>query len=359
MTAPALVIERLSVGYRVSHGTTRPILTGIDATLERGEFTCLLGPNGTGKSTLLRTLARFQPSLGGRVTVAGRDIRRLTRSGLARLLAVVLTDRIAVGAMTAYDLVGLGRSPYTGWGGRLREHDHAVIGWALTATRSDDLAQRDLAQLSDGERQRVMIARALAQEPMVMLLDEPTAFLDVPRRVEITGLLRRLARETGLAILLSTHDLELALRTADTIWLLTPDRRFVTGAPEDLALDGALASAFPSPDLDFDTQDGAFRPRRSVGGRASLRATGAAALWTRRALQRQGFDVMEPTEDDARIQLHVECREDSGGRTWLTAAGGNQRTHRSLAELAAYLRLHAASGDGTAARPDDDAVGVR
>ena len=147
-------------------------LEGVDLELHQGEFVGLLGPNGTGKSTLLRTFGRMQPSLGGSVEIDGRDIHHLSNHALATLLSVVLTDRLAVGRLTAYELVGLGRYPYTGWAAGLTHADHRIIQWAIRATRSDDLAARDISELSDGERQRVMIARALAQQPTVMLLDE-------------------------------------------------------------------------------------------------------------------------------------------------------------------------------------------
>jgi iron complex transport system ATP-binding protein len=337
MSGAVLELNDLSVGYGLSRGERRVVLAGLSVALHAGEFACLLGPNGVGKSTLLRTAAAMQKPLAGTVTIGGVDVRKLRPRALAQRLGVVLTERVQVGILAAYDLVGLGRYPYTGWAGRLTERDHAVVRWAIAATGSEDLAARNVAELSDGERQRVMIARALAQEPAAMLLDEPTAFLDVSRRVEITGLLQRLARESGLAVLLSTHDLELALRTADTIWLVAPDGRFRAGAPEDLALDGTLEAAFRGPDLAFDREAGGFRLHRPYAGRARLRGEGLAAVWTRRLLEREGLELVDPAAT-VPVDFEVECLARATGPAWRTAGPGGTREHTTLGALAAYLR---------------------
>jgi iron complex transport system ATP-binding protein len=244
----------LTIGYRISRRKSETVLANLNMALRPGEFACLLGPNGAGKSTLLRTLCGVQTPLGGSAYINGADVHHLSKLALARLLSVVLTDRLEIGNLTAYDLVSLGRHPHTGLLGRLTPDDHRVVRWAIHVTRSTSLADRSIAKMSDGQRQRILIARALAQEPQVMFLDEPTAFLDLPTRVEITGLLRRLARDVGLAVLLSTHDLDLALRLADTLWLVTRDGRLVCGTPEMLIMDGALRDAFASDEIDFDTE---------------------------------------------------------------------------------------------------------
>ena len=160
--------------------------------------------------------------------------------------------------MTGYGLVSLGRHPYTGWTGTLSEQDQRTVQWALQAVRAQELADRLLVEMSDGERQKILIARALAQEPRVMLLDEPTAFLDLPRRVEVMDLLRRLAQENHQAILLSTHDLDLALRNADRLWLLSADGALYDGAPEDLILNGAFERVFSAEGVTFDSERGSL-----------------------------------------------------------------------------------------------------
>ena len=285
--------DALSIGYRRSRKNVVVIASELSFALRPGELVCLLGPNGAGKSTLMRTLARLQPALSGQIWLGDRPLDELRPGQLARRLSVVLTDRVDVGAMSGYGLVSLGRHPYTGWTGTLSEGDQRIVKWALHAVHAQELADRLIVELSDGERQKILIARALAQEPRVMLLDEPTAFLDLPRRVEVMDLLRRLAQENQQAILLSTHDLDLALRNADRLWLLSSDGELYEGAPEDLILNGAFERVFSAEGVTFDRDRGSFHTREETCGRLLLRGDGVAALWTRRALERIGYAVEE------------------------------------------------------------------
>lgn len=216
------------------------VLDRLDDRARRGELTVLIGPNGAGKSTLLRTVAGLQPALGGSVSLDGTDLATEAIAGRARRVAVVLTDRVQVGLLTGRELVALGRYPHTGATGLLREVDHAAIDGALAAVQAGHLAERRMHELSDGEQQRLLVARALAQQTPVLLLDEPSAFLDVSARVGLLGLLRRLARTEHQAVLLSTHDLELALRLADRVWLIDRDRHLRTGTPDELIRSGAI-----------------------------------------------------------------------------------------------------------------------
>ncbi|WP_158886936.1 ABC transporter ATP-binding protein [Amycolatopsis anabasis] len=257
MPETALSTRDLSVGYHV-RGGTKTVLSGLELSLRPGELVCLLGVNGVGKSTLLRTLAGLQSPVSGAVELLGTPLSRMSRRRRARALAVVLTSRIGLGTIRGRDLVAMGRAPYTGWAGRLTESDDQVVTEALRRTGSAELAHRPLDELSDGERQRLMVARALAQQPSVILLDEPTAFLDAPRRAELTAMLGGLCREAGIAALLSTHDIELALRSADRIWLVTPSGAVLAAAPENLVLSGALREAFSGPGFDFDPMSGGY-----------------------------------------------------------------------------------------------------
>ena len=231
----ALSAQDLAVGYRTRRAQ-RAVLAGISVSVRAGELVCLIGPNGTGKSTLIRTLAKLQSPLSGSVRIGGDDLVRLPVSVVARRLGVVLTERLAVEGLTVRQIVELGRYPHTGWLGRFTAQDADTVSWAIQAVGATHLAQRDFQRLSDGERQRVMVARALAQEPGVLILDEPTAFLDVQSRIELMALLRTLTRRRSLAIVMSTHELELALRVADRVWLVLPDGTFVAGAPDAVAL---------------------------------------------------------------------------------------------------------------------------
>jgi iron complex transport system ATP-binding protein len=258
-----ITLQRVSTGYR--HGRhTRTLLSGLDATLEAGAFTVLVGPNGAGKSTLIRTMAGLQPALAGRVLLDGQDLHAMPPRVRALRLAVVLTQQVKMWGLTARQLVALGRHPHTGVMGSLGPKDDAAIDRALESTGSMDLEHRQIAELSDGERQRVMVARALAQEPKAMILDEVTAFLDLPHRVDILLLLRRLARQSGCAMLLSTHDLELALKTADTLWVIGSDSVFSAGTADALSNAGVFDHVFPSEQLVFDRERRQFSLRDSL-----------------------------------------------------------------------------------------------
>jgi iron complex transport system ATP-binding protein len=291
VATPVLRARSLAVGYRLGGGRELRLLDGAELELPAGELVSLLGPNGSGKSTLLRTIAGMQRPLAGTVQLMGQDIGSATAQWLARHVSVVLTEPIDVGALTARELVGLGRYPYTDWLGRLTRQDSERVAAALAAVDARRLAEQPVRTLSDGERQRVLIARALAQDPELMILDEPTAFLDLPRRIETLGLLRRLVRETGVTVLLSTHQLELALLHSDRVWLLPLGGPIESGAPEDVALSGGLERTFRSERLRFDSAEGSFRLREeSRGGeRVSVEGDGLPRRWTEKALVRGGF----------------------------------------------------------------------
>lgn len=208
----AITTNRLTVGYRGHR-----VVEDISLSLPCGRLVCLLGPNGAGKSTLLRTLCGFQPPIEGTVTVSGSDITAMSAAEVARLVSVVLTDRPPTPSLTAAEMVGMGRAPYTGFWGRLSDDDRRLVSEAMTTVGIAQLATRRMGQLSDGERQKVMIAKALAQHTPVIVLDEPTAFLDYPSKVAVMKTLARLAHDEGKTILMSTHDLELAAQLGDEL----------------------------------------------------------------------------------------------------------------------------------------------
>lgn len=304
-SAGLLVARGMEIGYRQKAASV-VVAKELDLALRAGEFVCLLGPNGAGKSTLIRTLSGMQAPLAGGVDLCGQDYHAIAPRERAKLVSVVLTETVPVGMMDAYSLVALGRHPYSGWLGGLDARDRERIEWALGAVGADGLAKRQVAELSDGERQKVSIARALAQEAQVMLLDEPTAYLDLPRRVELMGILRDLAHRERMGLLLSTHDLELALRFADRLWVMTADGELLQGAPEALALSGEFASVFASENLEWDPGRGVFRAPVKPCLQVRIRGVGDRALWTRRALERLGFGLTEVAGEAA---LEVELGE--------------------------------------------------
>lgn len=253
-----VILDHLSVGYRSKQGV-KTVASDICAEIRGGELTCLLGPNGVGKSTLLRTLSAFQPRLSGHIYVGGRELETFSPKQLAKVIGVVLTEKPDVANMTATDMVLMGRSPYTGFWGNYTAEDREQADEAIRMVGIADLALRRVGTLSDGERQKVMIAKALAQQTPVIYLDEPTAFLDFPSKVDIMRLLRRICREAGKTVFLSTHDVELALRLADTVWLMDRGRGVVTGSPDVLAHDGTLTAFFAHSGITFDAATASFR----------------------------------------------------------------------------------------------------
>ncbi len=257
-TRRTIILKDLSIGYK-GRRSLRTVAEGINAHISSGELTCLLGSNGIGKSTLLRTLSAFQPKLSGEIILQDREIETYTEKELARLVSVVLTEKPDVRNMSVRDLVALGRSPYTGFWGRLLPEDEAKVDEAIDLVRIPHIAERMVHTLSDGERQKAMIAKALAQNTPIIYLDEPTAFLDFPSKVEMMQLLHRLSRETHKTIFLSTHDLELALQIADKIWLMDEYSQIHVGTPEDLSLNGVLSHFFACKGIIFDQETGLFR----------------------------------------------------------------------------------------------------
>lgn len=322
--------QDLSIGYRHGNEVTT-VAQGLNAELNAGEFICLLGPNGAGKSTLIRTLSGMQAPISGELRIGKKSLQTIAPRRRARAISVVLTETMPTGMMDAYAMVSLGRHPYSGWFGGLNEEDHQRIQRALEAVGADSLANRQVAELSDGERQKVSIARALAQESKVMLLDEPTAFLDLPRRVELMSILRDLAHRNNMALLLSTHDLDLALRFADRLWLMTPEGRLIQGSPEALALNGEFAEVFASENLDWDADSGSFRAHPTPCLNVYLQGHGIELNWTKRALERLGFGLTAENQSAA-FSLSV----DNG--KWTVERFGLGQTFDDIESLIEWIR---------------------
>ena len=302
MRAEATIcLADLRIGYRL-RSEEHTVAQHLTAEIAAGELTCLLGRNGAGKSTLLRTLSAFQPPLGGSIRFFGKELTAYSDRELSHLLGVVLTDKCDLTNMTVADLVGMGRAPYTGFWGRLAAEDRQAVEEAIAAVGIESLAGRKIQTLSDGERQKCMIAKALAQQTPVILLDEPTAFLDYPSKVEIMQLLHRLTRETGKTIFLSTHDLELALQIADRLWLMKRGEALVTGTPEDLSIEGELNRFFPQQGIAFDPETGLFRIENRYRRAVRLIGEGMRYAMADKALRRIGID---PSAEQAEVIVAV------------------------------------------------------
>lgn len=249
-------LHDITLGYG-----SRTLIEGVETRFERGSMIALLGRNGTGKSTLLRAIARLQEVMKGVIMVEGKPLTELSQAELARLVSFVTTERIDVEALTAYDLVAIGRSPYTGWMGRLTDKDHEAIKRAMVIAGVQHMAERRVSTMSDGECQRVMIARALAQDTPIILLDEPTAFLDLPNRYELCTLLGRLAHEENKCVIFSTHELDIALSLADSI-ALVDSPRLVHLPTKEMIVSGNIERLFDSDYVSFDAENHSIRLRK-------------------------------------------------------------------------------------------------
>lgn len=293
MEEQALIVATdVSIGYRTGK-QVKTVHQHLSFRLYPGELTCLLGANGTGKSTLLRTLSAAQPPLAGELWLQGKPLAAYSEKERSRRIGMVLTDKTQAGGLTVYELVALGRQPHTGFFGRLRSRDRALIAEALEAVGISHKARSYTAELSDGERQKVMIAKALVQECPLILLDEPTAFLDVVSRIEIMNLLHTLAVKQWKAILLSTHDIGQALVLADKLWLLSKENGLQCGVTEDLILHHRMDTLFGRPDIQFDYAHGIYYPIVEGCREIFVEAADEILLhWTVNALNRHQYTCL-------------------------------------------------------------------
>lgn len=292
----ALTFSSLDIGYRAG-GTIHRLFENLNLALRSGELVCFMGPNGIGKSTLLRTFAGLHPPLSGTLPPVSPET-----------IAIVLTEKIQSPNLTVKELVTFGRYPFLDWHVALRDEDVQVVEKCIAWVGLGRLANTRLSELSDGQLQMTMIARALAQTTPILLLDEPTAHLDLNNRVEIMNLLRRLARKENKAIVVATHELDLALQTADRIWLAS-GKKIITGIPEDLVLNGSFDEVFQLKGFDLKTGKVHHEPFRNrqiqiIGG-------GHHFLWTKNALEREGFEIRESANERVEVT----------GSTWRRSSG--------------------------------------
>ena len=333
MKETTIRLRDLSIGYPDKHNTKR-VAEHLNASIHSGELTCLLGTNGVGKSTLLRTLSAFQPPLGGTIDLLDRPLSTYDDRKLATVIGVVLTEKSDIRNMTVEELVGLGRSPYTGFWGTLKESDRRIVHEAIARVRIEPLTQRMVHTLSDGERQKVMIVKALAQETPIIFLDEPTAFLDFPSKVEVMQLLHNLTHTLQKTVFMSTHDLELALQIADKIWLMDRTNGIAIGTPEDLSLEGKLSSFFSRKGITYDTETGFFRIDTDYRREIHLHGHGSRYAMVRKALQRNGIRADRHVADDS---LHIDTTGSAGDPFVIHRADGSTQSATNIEALLSLI----------------------
>jgi iron complex transport system ATP-binding protein len=290
-TINILSIKELEIGY-VSGKSKKTLLPPLNAVAGKGELIAIIGRNGIGKSTLLRTLTGLQPCIAGSIFYYGKEINEYSRLDLAREVGYISTEIIKVSNMRVYDLVALGRFPHTNWIGKIEPEDDAIINNALQKTSMSAFCNKYVSELSDGERQKVMISRILAQDTGIMIMDEPTAFLDIGSKYEILHLLHQLSRQNQKTIIFSTHDLQMAVSQADKIWLVLDDH-LIEGAPEDLIISGAFDHLFDSSPVKFNTENGTFTFRGEERGLFYIEGEGIICHWTEEAVKRSGFGISD------------------------------------------------------------------
>jgi iron complex transport system ATP-binding protein len=331
MSDTRVIVETidLAVGY-VSHGRISLVMQHISIKAHRGELVALIGRNGSGKSTLLRTLVALQTSLEGTIRLQGTDLSLISSSERPRIVSFTSTEPVAARNFRVREIVALGRFPYTNWIGKLTGNDNKAIAEALEVTGLQLFAERRTDSISDGERQRALIARSLAQDTDLLVMDEPTAFLDLPARYNIVSLLRKLTREKRKCVIYSTHDLDTAINEADRIWLMT-ETGICEGAPEDLMLSKTLSKAFESPLLTFNQTTGTFSFVRQKQTSISVEGSGIARKLTERALHRCGCKI------DQEAKLKVKIYDAEKGNLWILINGSMKETYSSLYDLVNHL----------------------
>ncbi len=320
-------ISNLSTGYQ-NKKSVRKVSKDLNLSIRKGEVVMLMGPNGSGKSTLMHTIAGLLTPLAGEIKVNNKDISQLSNQELAQELSLVLTEKLSPANMTVRDIVELGRYPYTGYLGFLKPEDKAFIDKAIHKCRLEGMEHRLFVELSDGEKQRCLIARSLAQDTSLMLLDEPTAHLDLPSRLELILMLKELAHEQGTSMLISTHEMDLALHWADTIWLINQEGDVVSACPEDLVLGGHFEAVFGNPSLSYNYETGEFALAQKGSKPITLKGDGLARKWTHKALVRKAYEVVDNLEDNPSIP----CVEVLEGK-YLLRLNGAENLYTNLTDL--------------------------
>lgn len=278
--------ENLSVGYN-----RKAVVSGINLDIRKGEIVALIGPNGAGKSTMLKTFVRDLDIISGKVFLDGKNLRDYSYKELSRKMAVILTERIKAELMTCRDIVATGRYPYTGHLGILTQEDEAKVDEALAAVHASDLGDRDFNNISDGQRQRILLARAICQEPEIILLDEPTSFLDVRHKLDLLTTLTRMARQKNITVIMSLHEIDLAEKVADRIISVKGDSQFSFGAPEKVFEEQTIRDLYEIENGYFDPLFGSIELKKPSGEvpRVFVIAGGGEGIPLFRRLQRENI----------------------------------------------------------------------
>ncbi|MEO7990620.1 MAG: ABC transporter ATP-binding protein [Chryseolinea sp.] len=321
----AIATNQLSTGYKTNR-VENILFRNLNLSLQKGKLTCFMGPNGIGKSTLIRTLAGLQKPLAGEIQYFPNEEKK--EAPLSQQIALVLTDRISMPNMTVYELISFGRYPYVNWSIKLSDADTAVIQQSIQQVHIEHLIDKRLYELSDGQLQMVMIARALTQDTPIILLDEPTAHLDLNNRVEMMNLLRQLSRLLNKAILIATHELDLALQTADEIWLAGREKNIITGIPEDLVLKDVFDDIFQFKGFDLKTGRVEHEAHRNVS--INLIGSGYEFLWTKNAFERNGYHIT--TDDNSPFCITIINKQNTYS-WWLN----NNQSFTSLQDVLVHL----------------------
>lgn len=281
-----LKTSHLNVGYH-----EKAVVSGIDLNAVKGQVVCLLGPNGAGKSTILRTLSGLLAPVSGTVEMSGESIAKIKQKALAQRLSLVLTEQIAPAMMTVQALVAMGRTPYTDFIGRLSDEDRKIIDEALETVGAGNLRERFFCELSDGEKQKVMIARALVQEPELMILDEPTSHLDIRHKIEVIRILQRLSNERNITCILSLHDIDLAIKGCQTVMLVNDGRIVDFGTPEEILKSGAIGQLYNIDGAEYNELLGAVELKGADRNDVFVVAGNGNGIPVYRALARNGYGV--------------------------------------------------------------------
>ena len=325
-----LTLDLLKIGY-VSGKQKHILLPPLNGTANKGELIAVLGRNGIGKSTLLRTLTGIQPSLGGGIILSGKNIKDYSRTELAQKVGYISTEIVKVNNMSVYDLVALGRFPHTNWIGKITAIDNEKIMDAIEKTSMLAFCNNNISELSDGERQKAMIARILAQDTDLMVMDEPTAFLDIGSKYEILNLLHRLSQKNDKTIIFSTHDLHMAVSQSEKVWLIL-DNKLMEGAPEDLMMEGAFDHLFDSSSAIFNSENGTFSFRREDRGALYIEGDGKLRFWTEEAVKRAGFSISV-----AKTKTFIKVNSVKNNR-WQLISENSVTEFYSIYELTCCLR---------------------